>query len=134
MLSDRWSSNIPRYISQEMPFRPDVINVDVPPAFILRFQHHSELFGARLRSKQPLLQGHAKIGDDGIAPHVHEIAPVEVQRGNPAAFRLLQPAGRDHNVKMCIEVQMSPERVGPRHMNTRTPYLIFTHCWITAAA
>lgn len=115
MLSDRWSANVSRYISQEMPLRPDVINVNVPPAFVLRFQRHAELFGTRLRSQQTRLQSRSQIGDDGIAPHAHECAPVKVQRSDPAAFRLLQTAGRDHHVEMCIEIQVSPKRVGHRH-------------------
>src|ERR1700676_1060236 len=51
MLSNRWSSNVARHISQEMPFRSDAVDMNVPPAFILCFQHHSQLFGARLRNK-----------------------------------------------------------------------------------
>jgi integrase len=46
---------------------------------------------------------------------VHEWAPVEAERSNPSAFRLLQAASRDHNVKVCIELQVSPERVGHHH-------------------
>ena len=55
MPGNRRSSNVARHISQEMPFRLDGVNVDVPPAFILRFQHHFQLFGARLRNKQSLI-------------------------------------------------------------------------------
>ena len=50
---------------------------------------------------------------------VHEFALVEPQRGNPATFRLLQAASRNHNVKMRVEIQVSSERM--RHDQNEHP-------------
>src|SRR5207237_721469 len=59
--------------------------------------------------------------DDGVSPHAHERASVEAQKSNPAAFRLPQTTGRDQNVEMGIECQMSAKGVRHHHNNQANP-------------
>src|SRR5450759_2456224 len=125
MLSDRWPTNVPACVSHKLPLRLEPIDVDVPPAFVLRLQDRLDVLNTQLRREQPGLQRSPEVSDDGVPPHVHQRVFIETQPWNPAALRLPQAASRDQNVEMRIKIQTSAKGVRYHHNQYANTILSF---------
>jgi hypothetical protein len=48
MLGNGWAPNVQCHIPEEVPLRPDGIDLDIPASFVLCFQHFSEFLSVFL--------------------------------------------------------------------------------------
>lgn len=115
MLCDRWSSCIPASVAQKLRLGSEVSDVDAPPAFVLFNEECLECRGFSTDCEDLCSQRFAEVRYDGISPHVHESAVIEVHAGDPSALRFSETPCGDKNMKMCVEGKMAPERMRHDH-------------------
>lgn len=127
-LCDGWPSGIAARVSQKVLLRCEVMDVNIPPAFVLCHQECFEGCVAPLHCEHVRCQSGSEIGDDRKPPHMHQRAFIEGQIRYPVPpSDSFNPPADTKTWRCALNVRWRPKVWGTPINSTRTPYFVFNH-------